>query len=107
MGWSVFPCQPGLKTPATAHGCKDATTDRCAIVQWWNGDATFNVAIATGWPGPDVLDVDDREGGTGWAAFNRLKAAGLLAGSQMLVRTRSGGLHVYFAGSDQRNAAYI
>ena len=26
-GWPVFPCQPGAKTPATAHGYRDATTE--------------------------------------------------------------------------------
>jgi hypothetical protein len=107
IGWPIFPCQPGAKTPATAHGFKNATTDPDVIRSWWSAEPALNVAIATGWPGPDVLDVDDRESGTGWAAFGRLKRAGLLAGAQMLVRTRSGGLHVYFAGSDQRNAAYI
>ena len=29
-GWPVFPCQPGQKTPATAHGYLDATTDPAA-----------------------------------------------------------------------------
>ena len=54
-------------------------------------------------PGPDVLDVDVKPDGDGWAAFNRLKRAGLLAGAKALVRTPSGGLHSYYAGSAQRN----
>ena len=29
-GWPVFPCHAGQKTPATAHGYRDATTDRAA-----------------------------------------------------------------------------
>ena len=41
--------------------------------------------------------------GDGWAAFNRLKAAGMLAGARALVRTPSGGLHSYYAGTSQRN----
>ena len=52
-------------------------------------------------PGPNVLDVDVRPGGTGWPAFNVLKRAGLLAGAFRLVRTWSGGAHLYFAGTDQ------
>jgi hypothetical protein len=59
------------------------------------------VAIATGAPGPDVLDVDVSTDGSGWAAFNRAKAAGLLSGARMLVRTPRGGLHVYFEGTGQ------
>jgi hypothetical protein len=39
--------------------------------------------------------------GSGWAAFNQLKRAGLLSGARAMVRTRSGGLHLYFAGTDQ------
>ena len=51
------------------------------------------MAIATGAPGPDVLDVDVKPDGNGFAAFNRLKRAGLLTGAGALVRTPSGGLH--------------
>jgi hypothetical protein len=103
-GWPMFPCKPGSKAPATTHGFKDATTDPAVIRQWWSV-VPYNVAIATGAPGPDVVHVDDKASGNGWAAYNRLKAAGLLAGASTLVRTRSSGLHVYFAGTDQRNAA--
>ena len=39
--------------------------------------------------------------GNGFAAFNRLKRAGMLAGATALVRTTSGGLHVYFTGTAQ------
>lgn len=103
-GWPVFPCRPGEKVPATAHGFKDATTSQAGISEWWS-PVPYNVAIATGSPGPDVLDIDVKASGAAWAAYNRLKRAGLLAGALALVRTRSGGLHVYFAGSGQHNAA--
>jgi hypothetical protein len=49
--------------------------------------------------GPDVLDVYTTDGAPGFASYNRLKRAGLLAGGHRLVRTRSGGLHVYYAGT--------
>jgi Bifunctional DNA primase/polymerase, N-terminal len=101
-GWPVFPCLPGEKLPATRHGFKDATTDPERIRTWWARQPARNVAIATGHPGPDVLDVDQRgEAGSGFAAFNRLHREGLLAGVSALVRTPTGGLHGYFAGSDQ------
>jgi hypothetical protein len=61
----------------------------------------LNVAIATGSPAVDVLDVDVKPDGNGFAAFRRLKHAGLLTGASGLVRTRSGGLHVYFTGTGQ------
>jgi hypothetical protein len=103
-GWPVFPCRPDAKIPATSHGCKDATTNPAAIRAWWQWGAC-NVAIATGAPGPDVLDVDVRPAGTGWAGYEQLKSAGMITGPLRMVRTRSGGLHVYFAGTTQRNGS--
>jgi hypothetical protein len=98
-GWQVFPCKPDQKAPDTAHGFKDATTDPAVIRRWW--PSARNVAIATGAPGPDILDIDVKPDGSGFAAFNRLKRAGLLAGARAIVRTPSGGLHVYFTGTGQ------
>jgi hypothetical protein len=57
-GWPVFPCRAGTKEPATTHGFDDATTDPDQIRAWWDRWPGANLAIATGAPGPDVLDVD-------------------------------------------------
>lgn len=68
-GWPVFPCTPDgtaapdHKAPLTAHGFKDATTDPARIRAWWHRWPDANVAIATGEPGPDVLDVDNHDTG--------------------------------------------
>jgi Bifunctional DNA primase/polymerase, N-terminal len=103
-GWLVFPCLPGEKIPATRHGYRDATTDQQQITAWFGRSSGWNLAIATGAPGPDVLDVDQHgPAGNGFAALARLRDAGLLEQASSWVRTPSGGLHVYFAGSDQRN----
>ena len=103
-GWPVLPCLPGQKIPATAHGYRDATTDPGQIDDWFGRHPDWNLAIATGAPGPDVLDVDDHgPAGNGYPAFRRLRAAGLLDGAAIYVRTPSGGLHAYFTGSRQRN----
>jgi Bifunctional DNA primase/polymerase, N-terminal len=102
--WPVFPCHVGQKTPATAHGYRDASTDPEQITAWFTRNPRWNVAIATGLPGPDVLDVDDHgSAGNGYAAFARLSRAGLLDSAAAYIRTPSGGLHAYFTGSDQRN----
>ena len=101
--WPVFPCIPGEKVPATRHGFLDATTDPDKITWWWSRHPERNLAIATGCPGPDVLDVDVRADGSGFAAFNRLRREGLLGGARAYVRTPSGGLHAYFTGSEQGN----
>lgn len=100
-GWSVFCCKPGEKVPDTLHGFKDATTDHDRIARWWRERADRNLAIATGAPGIDVLDIDVRPERSGYSAFHRLATAGLLAGYTRVVSTPSGGMHVYFAGSDQ------
>ena len=103
-GWPVFPCLPGQKIPATRHGFRDATRDEQQITEWFGRGFTWNLAIATGAPGPDVLDVDQHgPDGTGFPAYARLRRAGLLTGATAYVRTPSGGLHLYFTGTGQRN----
>jgi len=103
-GWPVFPCQPGEKIPATQHGFRDATTDEQRITTWFTRHPEPNLAIATGTPGPDVLDVDQHgPAGNGFTAFARLHRAGLLTGATAYVRTPSGGLHAYFTGTSQHN----
>jgi hypothetical protein len=104
-GWPVGPVKFGGKRPVgLRNGVKEFTTDRRTILNWFDGRLGLcNLAVATGYPGPDVLDVDVRPDGNGWAAFNRLKSAGLLAGAFRMIRTPSGGgLHVWFAGTGQQ-----
>ena len=87
----------------TLHGFLDGTTDHKEIQQWWRTDPRFNVAVATGAPGPDVVDVDKHKEGNGFGAYNRLKQAGLVRDPMAIVRTPSGGFHSYFRGTNQRN----
>lgn len=107
-GWPVFPCQAGTKIPATRHGFHDATTDPDQIARWWHAHPEYNVAIRTGAPGPDVLDIDVRinyDAGTyntGYHSLAVLQGAGLINECTTMVRTRNGGLHIYFPGTDQR-----
>jgi Bifunctional DNA primase/polymerase, N-terminal len=100
-GWPVFPCRPGRKEPDTPHGFKDATTDPERITIWWTAVPSRNVAIATGAPGPDVLDVDVRPGGSGYQPLRRLNCAGLLEPPAAVVATPSGGMHLYYLGTEQ------
>ena len=104
-GWPVFPCKPGEKVPATTHGVLDATTEPDRIRAWWARTPGANVAIATGAPGPDVVDVDVKPGGTGYEAFRELRDAGLATGAGWYVATPSGGLHAYYTGTGQRNGS--
>ena len=66
LGWPVLPVKPHGKAPLTPHGVKDATTDERTILHWRDryGD-DFNLGVATGAPGPSVLDVDDLDAASG------------------------------------------
>jgi hypothetical protein len=101
-GWPVFPCHPGTKHPATRHGFRDAATDRQLIEHWWHHQPHANLAIATGAPGPDVLDIDHHgPAGHGFTAYHRLAQAGLLGTPGAIVATPGRGLHLYFTGTIQ------
>ncbi|HUZ56814.1 MAG TPA: bifunctional DNA primase/polymerase [Streptosporangiaceae bacterium] len=97
-----FPCQPGAKEPATRHGFRDSSTDPDRIRSWWRRMPDANVAIATGSPGPDVLDVDQHgQAGNGFTAYRQLAQTRLLDGTTTIVATPNGGLHLYFSGTGQ------
>ncbi len=103
-GWNVFPCLPGRKIPATQHGYLDATTDEAQITEWFSRGFGWNVAIATGAPGHDVLDVNQHgPAGNGYPAFAELERASLADGASAYVRTPAGGMHAYFTGTGQHN----
>jgi hypothetical protein len=104
-GVAVLPVWPGGKTPLTRHGVCDATTSAETLRRWWARWPDANVAIATGAPGPDVLDVDVRGDKSGWSALRRLREAGILAPGAPLAVTPSGGAHLYFRGTNQRNGS--
>ena len=56
LGYPIFPCAPGKKTPLTPNGFKDATTDATQIDRWWTAHPNANVAMATA--GLIVIDID-------------------------------------------------
>ena len=59
LGYAVFPCAPGRKTPLTRHGFQEATTDANQIERWWQQHPAANIAIAT--QGLVVIDIDGRD----------------------------------------------
>jgi hypothetical protein len=104
-GWPIHPCRPDGKEPLTASWIRDATTDPATLTAWWRRWPRANPAVACGAPGPDVLDIDVKDGRAGMELFDRARRAGLLSGAAALVRSPSGGLHVWFEGTDQRGGA--
>lgn len=100
-GLRVFPCKPRDKVPATAHGCKDATTTPAQVAAWWDGTYLYNVGIATG-GGLVVLDVDvnHNAGKYGDETLAELEREyGPLPDTWMCL-TGGGGVHYYFACDD-------
>lgn len=104
-GWPVFPCKPGSKEPAAAHGFRDATTDVPLVERFWSRRPDMNVAVATGGDGPDVLDVDVAHGKRGYQSLHAAIRAGLVPPPVVWVATPSGGMHLYYRGDAQRNGS--
>ena len=90
QGWRIFPLAERGKTPATAHGFKDATTDPEQIRRWWGRWTHANIGLACGLSGLAVVDVDPRKGG-------RLDSVDLP--QTLRSKTGGGGWHCFFAGT--------
>jgi hypothetical protein len=102
LGYAVFPCRPGRKEPATAHGVLDATVDEATIRGWWARWPAANLALATG-RGLVVVDVDP---GAAWPTQNERESIRQLR--PPLAKTPRGGWHIYFRipdGHSWRNSA--
>ncbi len=102
-GLAVFPCAPGAKRPLTRHGFTDASTNLDRIAGWWRRWPKANIGLPTGQPGGfDVVDIDVHPAGSGFPALRRARQAGLVEGWAALVRTPSGGVHLYFPSEEAR-----
>ena len=98
MGQPIFPCRangPKAKAPMTRNGLYDATLSVPRIKSWWrrHGDAAIGIPTGVLW---DVLDVDVKREQDGRLHLPRLTELGLLNGCQRVVKTPSGGWHLYF-----------
>ncbi len=87
LGYPVFPCIPGGKAPATAHGFLDATTDAGQIETWWAARPDSNIGMPTA--GLLVVDVDGAD--NPWPGDD-LASLGMCPVSQT---PRGGRHHVY------------
>lgn len=107
-GQPVFPCHTQgekAKRPRTKNGFKDATCDLDQVERWWTKwpDAAIGIPTGIKW---DVLDVDRKAESDGRGHLPYLYRLGLLDGCVRLVRTPSGGWHLYFrATPDLSNKA--
>ncbi len=106
-GVPVFPCVVEGKRPLTRRGFLDASSDPEQVAAWWSRTPDANIGIPTGAAsGVVVVDVDVHGPHDGRPAFQRAADAGLVDGAGLLVRTPTGGAHVYFPatpGREQRS----
>jgi hypothetical protein len=94
LGWPVFPIAPRAKKPLTEHGFHDATLDTDVIAGWWVRWPDANVGIATGPPGPTVIDCDGPVGKRNWSKI----IAGTGWRDTPWSSTGGGGWHVWYLG---------
>lgn len=106
-GVPVFPCVVEGKRPLTRRGFLDASSDPEQVAAWWSRTPNANIGIPTGAAsGVVVVDVDVHGTHDGRAAYQRATEAALVDEAGLLVRTPTGGAHVYFPatpGSEQRS----
>ncbi len=95
-GWPVLAC--ARKIPRTRHGVRDASTDPDVIRKWWETWPLADVGVATGAPGPQVVDVDTPR------AVPDLVAA--LDVTEAARSATARGLHFWFAGVDAGTVAH-
>jgi hypothetical protein len=103
-GFSVHPCRPRSKLPATARGCKDATADPETIERWWQNNPDYNIAIATG--GSSYIFIVDVDGLEAEAELRKLESRyGGLPPTVEVITAR--GRHLYFEWPNRmvRNSA--
>ena len=87
MGWLV------------PNGLKDRTTDLALVDKWW-GQGDWNLAVVPEDLGCFVVDIDMKHGNNGLEVWQALCAEhGWTATCSCVVRTPSGGWHLYFRGS--------
>lgn len=103
-GCRVLPVNGNNKRPLVPAWQEVCTTDETQIREWWARYPSARVGIATGEPGYDVLDFDVAQGKPGLAQLEKLIDLGVIEpGTFWVAATPSGGRHLWFRGTAQRN----
>jgi hypothetical protein len=96
LGWPLVPIRPGAKKPPlTEHSVYEASTDPEVIRHWIDRWPELNWAVATGTPGPQVLDIDDKA---------RTPRELLETGAPESITRR--GPHLHFAGTEAKTIEF-
>jgi len=110
-GLRIFPCAPNEKRPhprlarpgdGRPGGFYQASSELGRIISWWGEEPRANIGLPTGQPWPDdptlslvVLDLDVRRRPDLRRKVDDILADPVLGRTTWLVRTPSGGGHVY------------
>ena len=98
-GFAVLPVRPGGKIPLIRDWVNRATGDLETIRQWFEVWPDANLGVATGSKsGVFVLDCDVDTGG-----LESLDNRGIDYSKTLVVRTGSGGLHIYYRYDPDRS----
>lgn len=121
LGLAVLPLKPPRipgqkkpgKEPMTAHGVKDATTDRAVISQWWDNCPDANIGIATGSRSGGLvvidLDIDEDRGLNGYEVLREWQQEHGEFPETWQSITGRGGYHLFYrdaARNSNRAALY-
>lgn len=102
--FSVFPCNQKDKTPATAHGFKDASKVPALTEQRWRKNPEYNIGIATGSMSGGIVVIDlDRDPETGKDGYAELKKwerdNNITLPDTVQSITGRGGYHIFYRSS--------
>lgn len=100
LGWKVFPLIPGTRIPfEKSHGVHDATDDAVKIDEWDKRSPQSNISVHTGRSGLVVIDIDNKPlpgRPNGFVTIEEHRRHGRIFPATAYVKTRSGGLHLYY-----------
>lgn len=66
----------GGKRPLVRHGFQGATSDARQVTLWWGQRPAANIGVPAGVAsGVDVVDLDRKPGGSGFASFEHARRA--------------------------------
>jgi len=93
-GLHVFPCRPGSKVPAVAHGSLDGSADAATVAAWWARWPAAPIGVATSLSGLVVVDLDGPDAEAAWAAL--LGRHGQVQTLTSRTGREGGGRHLWF-----------
>lgn len=109
-GVPVFPLLPGEKKPdpeLAPHGWQSATLDADQVREWWTASPRANIGGAVGLAGVTVIDLDMKKANGALSLMDWELANEVAVARPVMVRTASGGQHIYLRGRTRNRASML